>query len=214
MTRSELADRPTRTPKQARSRLTRERVLDAAVACFESHGYDQTTTAQIAQAASIGVGTLYSYFADKRAILLELVGQSVEQIAESILAGLQPANWRGRGVRECVRELIDLTVHSQRFRPGFQRIMWERYFKDPGFRIHSEAIEARVREALAHLLEAMRGEGRVRIEDAPTAAFVVLTAVQWMATRIDLGNANVDASTAVDHATDMITRFLFRDTET
>jgi hypothetical protein len=34
-----------------------------------------------------------------------------------------------------------------------------------------------------------------------------------MATRLDLGNAGVDAETAVDHASDMITRFLFSDAE-
>lgn len=207
------AIREPRTPKQARSRLTRERVLDAAVECFESLGYDQTTTAQIARAATIGVGTLYGYFADKRAILLELLGQSVEQIAEAILAGLDPSRWQGRTAREGVRELISLAVNSQRFRPGFQRIMWERYFKDAEFRAHSEAIENRIRSALVLLLQTLRGEGRVRVSDDQTAAFVVHTAVQWMATRIDLGNAGVDADAAVDSASDMITRFLFRDAE-
>ena len=58
-TREPDPTRRVRVPQQARSRRTRERVLEAAVACFEDRGYDETTTAMIATRAGIGVGTLY-----------------------------------------------------------------------------------------------------------------------------------------------------------
>jgi len=48
-----------RTPQQARSRRTREQILEAAVTCFEKRGYEETTTAEIARRARIAVGTCY-----------------------------------------------------------------------------------------------------------------------------------------------------------
>lgn len=208
-----VLSREPRVPRQARSRRTRERILEAAVACFEARGFDEATTAQIAREAGVAVGTLYGYFTDKRAILLELLQENVEPVAIEVLRGLDPDAWRGRSARDCVRELVGMTLHSHRHHPGVQRILWERYFKDPDFRAHSEAIERRLRTALERTLEALRDEGRVRVADDGVAAFVVQAAVQWISTRLELGNAHTDTDAALEALTDMITRFLFVDAE-
>ena len=126
--------RTLRTPQQARSRRTREKVLAAAVACFEELGYDATTTAAIAKRAHISVGSLYSYFHDKRAILLELFEKMSRQISTYVIDSLDPDVWRNAEPRASVRKLIDALFHTRTFNPGMQRIIWERYFKDPEFR--------------------------------------------------------------------------------
>jgi AcrR family transcriptional regulator len=212
-TRPPSAPRATRVPQQTRSRRTRERVLVAAVACFEERGFDATTTAQIARRARIAVGSVYGYFRDKRSILLELLHASVDEIADAIVKGLDRERWRGRAPRECVRELVDLVFHSQRLQPGVQRIIWERYFKDEAFRAVAESIEGRIRTALVALLVDLRDEGRVRVPDAEAAAFVVHAAVQWTASRLVLGNAGVNLEAATDAATDMVVSYLFLDSE-
>lgn len=210
---TETLPREPRVPRQARSRRTRERILEAAVSCFETRGFDETTTAQIAREAGVAVGTLYGYFTDKRTILLELLQENVEPVAAEVLRGLDPEAWRGRTPRECVRDLVGMTVRTHRHQPGVQRILWERYFKDPDFRAHNEALERRVRTALERMLEALRDEGRVRVTDDAVAAFLVHASVQWISTRLELGNAGADTDVAVDALTDMITRFLFVDAE-
>ena len=141
-------------PQQARSRRTRQRILEAAVACFEGRGYDETTTAMIASRAAIGGGTLYGYFRDKREILLELLDRTMNEISEVVIARLEPESWAGRDPREHVRVLIDGVFHMQTLRPGIQRILWERYFKDPDFH---EPME-RVRERLRATVERFAGE--------------------------------------------------------
>ena len=50
----------TRTPQQARSRRTRERILEAAVDCFETRGYEATTTAAIAEKAGVAVNVPFT----------------------------------------------------------------------------------------------------------------------------------------------------------
>jgi AcrR family transcriptional regulator len=200
-----------RVPQQARSRRTRERVLAAAVVCFEERGFDATTTAQIAARARLGVGTLYGYFRDKREILLELLHGSVDQIADAVVKGLDPERWRSRAPRAAVRELIDLVFHSQTLQPGVQRIIWERYFKDDAFRAVAETIETRIRAALETLIASLAAEGEVRAVDPVAAAFVVHASVQWTASRLLLGNAGVDLEAAAEAVTDMVSAYLFRE---
>jgi AcrR family transcriptional regulator len=200
-----------RTPQQARSRRTRERILEAAVACFEETGFDETTTAEIARRAGLAVGSLYGYFRDKRSILLELLHGTVEEIAEQVVRELDPENWSEPDLRQSVKNLVHRIVHAQTIRPGVQRILWERFFKDPDFRAVFLRIETRVRRALETLLTRLRTEGRVRIADPATAAFLVQAAVQWSTVRLTLGDAEVSTEAAIDGAADLVSRFLLVD---
>ncbi|MEE9606824.1 MAG: TetR/AcrR family transcriptional regulator [Myxococcota bacterium] len=204
-------ERGTRVPQQARSRRTRERILTAATACFEELGYDETTTAAIARRAGIAVGSVYGYFVNKRAILLELLHGTVEQMADGVVQGLAPAAWQGAEPRECVRKLLNLVFHARTVQPGVQRILWERFFKDAEFRAAMEAIENRIRGAIAELLTVLRDQGRTRIEDVATAAYVIHLSMEWTASRLMLGDSPVDIDAAVETASEMLSRFLFDD---
>jgi len=207
-------ERAVRIPRQARSRRTRERILAAAVASFEARGYDETTTAEIARKAGLAVGSVYDYFRDKREILLEILHTTVEEGAETVVRGLAPELWRDADPRESVRGLLHRIFHARTVQPGMQRILWERFFKDPEFRDAFEAIEDRVRGAIEELLRALRAEGRTRVADEATAAFVIHTSVEWLTSRVELGESPVDADAVVDTAADMISRFLFDDPTT
>ncbi len=203
---------PVRTPQQARSRRTREEILKAAVACFESKGYDETTTAAIARKARIAVGTLYSYFADKRAILLELLATTTKEISDYVVQSLDPALWTNSNPRGSVRTLIDALFHTRRIQPGLQRILWERYFKDPLFRQAVELIEERVKDAMVRLFEALADQGKLRVRDFTTAAFVVHAAVEWTTSRVMLRGSEENLDSTVEAITDMVCRFLFHET--
>ena len=203
------AGREVRVPQQARSRRTREQILAAAVSCFEELGYDETTTAQIARRARIGVGTLYGYFRDKREIILELMQGTVKEIADHTVLALDPEQWREGDPRAHVRALISALFHTRRINPGMQRILWERYFKDPTFRAAVEAIERQVRGALVRLLWTLRAEKRLRVSDIETAAFLIYTSIEWTASRLILGNAEADIDAAVAASSEMVSRYIF-----
>jgi AcrR family transcriptional regulator len=63
-------------PKRGRGRPLvddkRRRILDAALKTFAARGYHGTSVPEVAEAAGVGVGTLYRYFEDKNALVNEL----------------------------------------------------------------------------------------------------------------------------------------------
>ncbi len=210
--RSSLKTRPAlRTPQQARSRRTREDILSAAIACFEVKGYDETTTAAIARKAGIAVGTLYGYFLDKRAILLELLDGTTNAIADYVIQNLNPDLWRHAEPKSSIRQLIDAIFHTRTINPGMQRILWERYFKDEQFRAAVQGIESRVRASMEALFAALREGGQLRVTDTHTAAFIIYASIEWTASRLVLGASDTQIDAAVDSASDMVVRFLFHD---
>lgn len=210
-TASAALSRPVRTPKQARSRQTRDRVVAAAIAVFEEHGYDATTTAAIARRAGIGVGTLYAYFPDKRKIMLEVLDGTVAAMSAMVVEALEPDRWREGGPRAHVRAVIEAVMGSRLVSPGIQRILWERHLRDPEFRDAVLAIEHRVRAALERLFAELEADGRMRPVSPHAAAFVVHAAVEWISSRLVLGEADVAHDEVVEAATDMVSRYLFGD---
>jgi AcrR family transcriptional regulator len=184
-------------------------LVEAATNAFEERGYDETTTAEIARRAGVSVGSVYGYFPDKRAILLEIVHETVEQMSDRIVAELDPARWQGSDLRDSVRALIDTVFKTRLLRPGLQRILWERFFKDPEVRATVEAIETRGRTAIAALLEHLNATGRARVSDPDTAAFVIHTSVEWTGARLMLGGApDAQLDAAVDSMSEMISRLI------
>jgi AcrR family transcriptional regulator len=76
-------------PRQARStRLVRD-ILQAAVRVLKRNGARKFTTARVAEAAGVSVGSLYQYFPNKEAILFRLQTDEWDQttaLLEGILA--------------------------------------------------------------------------------------------------------------------------------
>ena len=208
-----LPGKGTRAPKQARARRTREKLIEAAIRCFERHGFDETTTALIATEAGVAVGTVYNHFRDKREIILELLEQTNQEVEEHVVAQLDPASWQGTiDPRDRTRTLIDAIFHAQRLRPGIQRILWAQFFKDEEFRGPFEAMRRRIRTAIEQFIAALHDGGLARLDlDREMAAFVLLNAVQWNAAQTYLTGDPRFTDAAAQATSDLVARYLFVD---
>ena len=72
-------------PQQQRSRELVQALIDATAKVIQQQGLDNTTTARIAEAAGVSVGSLYQYFGDKESLIEALM----ESLAEGIGSGLR-----------------------------------------------------------------------------------------------------------------------------
>ncbi len=77
-----------RDPLTDRGRRTRESLLGAARTAFEAKGYAATRMSDIAAAAGVSHGTVYTYFPDKPAVFKAVVHALTEQLdSEWTLSG-------------------------------------------------------------------------------------------------------------------------------
>jgi AcrR family transcriptional regulator len=69
-------------PKQGRSANTVQSILQAAERLFTTQGYEATTAEDIVLRAGVGIGSLYDYFPNKKAVALALLESLSGEIAE------------------------------------------------------------------------------------------------------------------------------------
>lgn len=62
----------------------KQMILDAAKLCFAEQGFHQTSTAQICTVAQISTGSLFHYFASKKAIIAAIVEEDRQQTQELV----------------------------------------------------------------------------------------------------------------------------------
>src|SRR6266852_7799314 len=77
-------------PKQARSKKTKEKIVQAAIQLFQERGYEKTTSNDIASEAGVSVGSFYVYFTDKRQMLLSIFDRLADELFKNIFDGLKP----------------------------------------------------------------------------------------------------------------------------
>ena len=95
------AGKPARKPSGNRMARTRERkqeILDAALECFSSIGYDQTTIEDIRAKAGASIGSIYHHFGAKDRIAAALYLRGVRETQDAGLEALLAADSAESGI--------------------------------------------------------------------------------------------------------------------
>ena len=71
-------------PKQMRSKLMFDSILEASTRVLEEVSFKNFTTNRVAEAAGISIGSLYQYFPNKQSILIELERIAIDKITANI----------------------------------------------------------------------------------------------------------------------------------
>ncbi|MFJ8645954.1 TetR/AcrR family transcriptional regulator [Streptomyces sp. NPDC093546] len=91
-----------KAPKQDRSRATRQRLLEAAVACLAEHGWAGSTVSVVAERAGVSRGAAQHHFPTRE----DLFTAAVEYVAEERSHALRALPVQGRAA--VVAALVDL----------------------------------------------------------------------------------------------------------
>ncbi|MER5442531.1 TetR/AcrR family transcriptional regulator [Streptomyces sp. NPDC002790] len=122
-------------PKQDRSRVTRQRLLESAVACLAAHGWAGSTVSVVAEHAGVSRGAAQHHFPTRE----DLFTAAVEYVAEersTALRGLRP-----QGRVEAVAALVDLYT-GPLFRAALH--LWVAASNEPQLGGRVTELEARV----------------------------------------------------------------------
>lgn len=159
---------PRKAPEQDRSRATVDAILEAAARILVKGGYDAFTTNRVAEKAGVSIGSLYQYFPNKDALLIELtrrhmldIERGVDQMADMARSAPFPA---------VVRGAIEHSVRSHLVDPELHRVLSEEVPRLPNDDWQT-AFNARMMARVRSTFEARRGE--IVAEDLDLAAYIV-----------------------------------------
>lgn len=180
-------------PKQARSRVTRRHLLEAAVSCLAEHGWAGSTVAVVAERAGVSRGAAQHHFPTRE----DLFTAAVEYVAEERSTALRELFHSAPTARPtAVEALVDLYTGTL-FRAALQ--LWVAASNEEQLRPRVTELEARVgrethriavellgadesvpgvRETVQGLLDMARGLGLANVLTDDTARRAGVVA-QW-----------------------------------
>ncbi len=169
---SEARTRPRKRPSQDRAVRTVDAILEATAHILRENGADGLSTNRVAKRAGVSIGSLYQYFPNKTALMVELARQhSSEQVA-AVAAHLAEKGTSGT-IEEVVRRFIDATVSVHRADPALHLALTsEVLLRGEGVALQDHA---RARELVAAFIR-MRSD--VEVADPEMTAWVLVTAVE------------------------------------
>ena len=110
-----------KTPRQARSKVMVETILDATARVLVEQGFSATTTNRVAERAGISVGSLYQYFPGREALVAAVArrySQAMKASLESLLVQTQTED-----LETALRRLLQGITEVHAIDPELSRIL-------------------------------------------------------------------------------------------
>ena len=107
---------PRKAPRQQRSQQTVDRIVEAAARVFNEAGYLGTTTNEIAAEAGVSIGSLYQYFPNKDALLIEIARRHISgslAAFDELMNSLGPKAPLGQLIGYVIDLLVDQHEHDR-----------------------------------------------------------------------------------------------------
>ncbi len=114
---------PRKLPKQDRSKVTVEAILEATTHILVEEGYDKANTNRIAERAGISIGSLYQYFPNKESLMTALMDRHAQEMAE--LVGAKLDRLFDSPLEIVIPEIITAVVAAHAINPRLHQVLSE-----------------------------------------------------------------------------------------
>lgn len=156
----------------------REAILACAAHLFAQRGYMATSMNQVAEAAGLSKATLYHYFKDKYALLVQIAESHVRSL-EALVAEVEA---RGLAPQPRLRALIEAIIRAYAGAQHAHRVLTEDVrFLQPEDRARLLAAERRVVDGFARAIADWQPQHRAAQVDTPLT-MLLFGMVNWMFT--------------------------------
>jgi AcrR family transcriptional regulator len=202
-----------RAPVQKRGIETREKILRAGRELFTEKGYHKTNALEIAARAGLGTGTFYSYFNNKKEVLMEIVRGFYRETTDRVFAsaasipGEAPVS--SRGLRALISRMIKTLGDAHTFRPELHREFLAMALLDDEIAAITRREEEQVVRYLAALLARYRDH--LRIDDIEAAAELLFRTGEEIVHRVKVLGSNSDGARLLKEMEEMMFRYLAQD---
>ena len=147
-----------RIPRPKREAV-RRRLLDAALAVFASRGFDSATLDQVAEAAGLTKGAIYSNFASKDDLFYAMMSEQALRRAEAVRTALATRP-EGPDDQQAARDIGRLLTQAFTREREWQLVFldfWGRAVRDDAIRARFLEHRRTVRQAIAERIEQALG---------------------------------------------------------
>lgn len=176
--------RQKKKPRQSRAKFTVDVILEAAEQLLWEGGLKAVTTRHVAQRAGVGIGTLYEYFANRDAILIQLANramrkrfdEAIPHFHESLDVSLPEL------FRAATAYAVEIDRELLRFGPEFHA----RYVRHFNFGNYYPLSDSRKRQQILNAVERSAAKmladrpNEVGATDTGMAAFLICRAMRGM----------------------------------
>ena len=204
-----MARRPPTKPRkhasQERSRATVDALVEATARILVRDGFDKASTNRIAEAAGVGIGSLYQYFPCKEALVAAVIDRHKKEVIEVVRGALAEA--ATEPIAQAVRRLVAAAIRAHRIDPKLHHVLAEQIPRMGKL----ENVEAFNRETYALFgayLESRKDE--LRTVDLKLATFVCVTSIEALTHTAVLHHSEMLSDDAVEALVDEATRLVVR----
>ena len=184
--------------RERKKRETREALARAGLELFVERGYDETTLAEIADAAGVSTRTIFAYFASKEDILFSTVQTMCDALAQALAE-----RRAGTDALTALREFILSSAHEK---TELDHKLGQLVAADPTLSSHKRARIAQLQEVLAAAIADDLGVGPDDLR--PQVAAASLTAAFEVLERQDRGLSKTPSTAEIAAAIDPVIAFV------
>jgi AcrR family transcriptional regulator len=184
--------------RERKKRATRDALARAALELFVERGYDETTLAEIADAAGVSTRTIFAYFPSKEDILFSTMQAMRDALVQALAE--RPA---GTDALTALRDFILSSAHEK---TELDYKLGQVIAADPTLSSHKRARIAEFQEVLAAAIADDLGVGPDDLR--PQVAAASLTAAFEVLERQDRGLSTVPKNEEIAAAIDPVISFV------
>lgn len=202
-----------RIPKQKRGIETKEKIIKAAMALFAERGYHKTNALEIAARAKVATGTFYSYFNNKKELLIEIVRQFYKRTSEKVLLNYEPKIHKNRADNykegeKLVHFMVQALYLSHTIPPDLHKEFLAMKLLD---REIEEITGVEERKVISYMVSLMHTyKDYIRVEDFEAAAILLHRISDDIIHQIKIIGVDIDKKRIIKELEDMICRYLLR----
>ncbi|MBW2219933.1 MAG: TetR/AcrR family transcriptional regulator [Deltaproteobacteria bacterium] len=198
-----------RTPKQHRGIQTKNRIMKAAFQLFAKKGIHGTNSREIVGKAGVSIGSFYSYFKNKKTLLLEMLEDYLDRHYTTIWKPMDNFSIHELG-RDDIKLIIESVFKAYDISPEFHRQTHALRYSDPDINRIYDRERNREVEQVKHLIE--NNITRLSVKDPLAAAIVIHNAVENVAHTAKFIGSKIDEKRLINELTDMIYSFFSKET--
>lgn len=200
-------DQPKHEPKQKRSELTKEKILDTSKKLFCEKGYYQISTNEIAKAANISIGNLYFYYPNKETIFLDLLDRYHQSFLKIHNCFLDDVETWGDSPTHFLRQVMNMIIENHEKSREFNREIQILSFSNPAVAQLLEKQQSKIEDTVSLYFEKCKDQ--LKVQDLEAAASITFTLINAVVDQIVFSKNRIHRDRLLTETVTAVNTYLF-----